>query len=448
LRFASFEEMLGHYAGQTPDAPALRYEKGGAVTEMTYEELAEAVEQRAAALRAEGRSCLGVFPDGSLACVVEIFAAVRAGMQIALLDGNLPTQVLRGLVTYTDADALWGDAELCEELGDVLTGGVQNGAGRLLFFTSGTTERSKAVVLTEKSLCASAYNGGSLLPLSAEDTLLCMLPLGHVFGFVCGLLWGLSCGACVALGRGPRHYIDDCLFFRPTALSVVPTLLSFLLKQNLFNDELRLLLVGAGDCPPVLLESARAMGVRVCFGYGLTETSSGVALSLGDDPYAMTVCPDDTITIAPDGEILIDTRTCMMQEYYKCPEETNTALAGGVLNTGDLGRFDENGCLRVTGRKKEMFVLSDGTKLFLPEAEAELRALLGGGDFALVLRGEQIILAVHGEERSDEELFKAIAPYQKNRPRSQKIARISRQVAPLPRTPTGKVKRWELNARL
>ncbi len=55
------------------------------------------------------------------------------------------------------------------------------------------------------------------------------------------------------------------------------------------------------------------MGKAVHFGYGLTETSSGVALSLGSDPYAMTVCPDDAIDIAPDGEVLISAPTCVME---------------------------------------------------------------------------------------------------------------------------------------
>ena len=108
-------------------------------------------------------------------------------------------------------------------------------------------------MLTEQSLCSSAYNGGALLPLSPSDTLMCMLPLSHVFGFVCGLLWGLSCGACVALGRGARHYIDDLAYFGPTARSAVPLLLGFLVQHGLLNRELKLILVGAGDCPAALL---------------------------------------------------------------------------------------------------------------------------------------------------------------------------------------------------
>lgn len=444
MRFASFAELIGYYAERTPDAPALRYDSGGLQT-MTYAQLAETVERRAGKLKASGKTCLGIFADGSLACVTEIFAAVRAGMQVVLLDDSVPMAILRGILPYADVDMLWGDADLCEELSENLAGGVHGGAGRILFFTSGTTERSKAVVLTERSLCSSAWNGSSLLPLYPEDTLLCMLPLGHVFGFVCGLLWGLSNGACVALGRGARHYGDDCAFFKPTAISVVPLLLGFLLGRDLLNEELRLILVGAGDCPKALLEGVRARGVRVSFGYGLTETSSGVALSLGDDPYAMTICPDDTVWLAPDGEIQIKGPTCMMKGYYKCPEETNAVLVGGVLNTGDLGEIDELGRLRVTGRKKEIIVLPDGTKLFLPEAEAELAALLGPGDFALALDGDRVVLIVSGDKREDREILDAIAPYQSTRPRAQCVTAVVRRSEPLPRTATGKLRRWALN---
>ena len=102
-------------------------------------------------------------------------------------------------------------SDLVSELAPYLTGGVSEGEGQILFFTSGTVEAAKAVVLTDQSLCASAWNGGQMLPLSSEDRLLCVLPLNHVFGFVCGLLWGLSSGASVALGRGMRYWLGLCI---------------------------------------------------------------------------------------------------------------------------------------------------------------------------------------------------------------------------------------------
>ena len=353
MRFQGFEELLRYWAEKTPDSPALRYNG----RTLSFSQFREAVLSRAEELRKSGKTCLGLLSDGSMDCVIELFAANLAGLQIVMLDENAPSVLLRQLLAYTDVDTLWGDVDLVEELSPYLTSGVRDGEGKILFFTSGTTERAKAVVLTDHSLCQSAFNGSEKLPLSPEDTLLCLLPLGHVFGFVCGLLWGLSCGACVALGRGPRHYIDDCSFYQPTAVSVVPLLLGFLMQQRLLNTELKLILVGAGDCPPALLQAAAAMGIRVSFGYGLTETSSGVAISVSGDPYAMEICPDDTITLSEDGEILIQAPTCMMQGYYKRPESTAHVLIDGVFHTGDLGRFDEEGKLHITGRKKDILVL-------------------------------------------------------------------------------------------
>lgn len=434
--------MLRHWAERAPAHPALIYEEGGR-KQLSFSELEAAVLRRAEELRADGGSCVGILSDGSAACVIEIFAAARAGLQIVMLDSSLPTDALGPLLRYTDADRLWGEEELCGELSPCLGGGVKEGAGRLLFFTSGTTERSKAVVLTDHSLCQSAYNGGQMLPLTQEDTLLCLLPLGHVFGFVCGLLWGLSCGAAVALGRGPRHYADDCAFFKPSAVSLVPLLLGFLLQRELLNPELRLVLVGAGDCPKALLDQAAAKGLRVSFGYGLTETSSGVAISVSGDPFAMELCPDDRITIAEDGEILIEAPTCMMQGYYKRPEDTAAVLRDGVLHSGDLGRFDEEGRLHITGRKKEMLVLPDGTKLFLPEYEGEIMEALGHRELAVALKNGRPALVYSGAAEAAD-IEKQLRPLMASLPRGRQLGGVYVVDHPLPRTATGKIKRWEL----
>ena len=442
MRFDSFSHMLRHWAEQTPDRPALIYEDRGKKS-LSFSELRDAVESRADQLRRDGGSCIGILADGGLGCVTEIFAAAEAGLQIVMLSAELPESTLGGLLRYTDADRLWGDEDLCEELRPFLTGGVKEGAGKLLFFTSGTTEQSKAVVLTDHSLCQSAYNGGAKLPLKPEDTLLCMLPLGHVFGFVCGLLWGLSCGASVALGRGARHYADDCAFFRPTAVSVVPMLLGFLLQHELINPELKLVLVGAGDCPAMLLGAARTKGLRVSFGYGLTETSSGVAISVSGDPFAMEVCPDDTITIADDGEILIQAPTCMMQGYYKRPEDTAAVLKDGILYSGDLGRFDKDGKLHITGRKKDMLVLPDGTKLFLPEYESAIMKALDHQELAVALKNGRPVLVYSGEADA-KDIEKRLRPLMADQPRGRQITAVYVVSHPLPRTATGKIKRWEL----
>lgn len=443
MRFDRFEHLLRHWAEAAPEAPALRYED----RLLSFSQLWNTVQDRANELRASGKSCLGLLADGSLDCVIELFAANLAGLQLVMLDENAPSVLLRQLISYTDIDMLWGDVDLVEELSPFLTQGVANGEGNILFFTSGTTERAKAVVLTDHSLCQSAWNGSAKLPLAPSDTLLCLLPLGHVFGFVCGLLWGLSCGACVALGRGARHYMDDCVYYQPTAVSVVPLLLGFLMQQRALNRELKLILVGAGDCSPALLDAARASGIRVSFGYGLTETSSGVAISVGGDPFAMEICPDDTITLAEDGEILIQAPTCMMQGYYKRPNSTAEVLIDGVFHTGDLGRFDEDGRLHITGRKKDMLVLPDGTKIFLPEYEAALAKALNHTELAVVLKGSRPLLVYSGEAQ-EQELSKTLLPLMAELPRGQRLCGYYIVQEPLPRTATGKIKRWELQQKV
>ena len=439
MRFDGFEALLRYWAEHAPDRDALCH--AGRV--LSFRELLDRIQTRAEELRQSGKTCLGLLADGSMDCVIELFAANLAGLQLVLLDENAPEALLRGLIRYTDIDLLWGDVDLREALSGEMTRGVSDGAGKILFFTSGTTERSKAVVLTDHSLCQSAYNGSAKLPLAPEDRLLCLLPLGHVFGFVCGLLWGLSCGACVCLGRGTRHYLDDVSFYRPTAVSVVPRLLGFLLSQNALNPELQLILVGAGDCPPALLQAVTARGIRVSFGYGLTETSSGVAISVSGDPYAMEVCPDDIITVADDGEILIAAPTCMMQGYYKWPEQTEKVLRHGILSTGDLGYFDENGRLHITGRKKDILVLGDGTKIFLPEYEAALQQALGNPELAVTLKDDSPVLVYVGEAQADA-LREKLLPLMQTLPRGQQLREIIVTADPLPRTANGKIKRWEL----
>ena len=442
--FNRFYDILAHWAESTPAAPALKYERDGAVRTMSYAHLYAAVGEEAA--RTSASACEGFLISAlEPETLIRFFGAVLAGRQTVLLDAATPVPVLRGQLPYTDADSLTGDSALVTELtGNLCQPKVPPHTGRILFFTSGTTARSRAVVLTEASLCASARQGCALLPLKQEDTLLCVLPVHHAFGFVCGLLWGLYCGACVALGRGALHRGEDFALFRPTAVSVVPPLLETLLKRRQLNAELRLLLVGGGDCARTLLDAARSLGMTVSFGYGLTETGSGVALSLEEDYYAMTVCPGCRVALAQDGEILIEARESMFQGYYKSASDTAAVLRGGVLRTGDLGALDAEGRLTVRGRKKEILVLSDGTKIVLPEYERELGWALGTRDLAVVLRHSVPALVLPQADGDVVAIWEMLDSVMETLPRSHRIREILFLGAPFPRTSTGKLRRWAL----
>lgn len=443
-RYSGFRDFLDKSAQECPDQTAFVYESDGRHT-FTYSQFHDAVYARAEALKETHKTCMGILSDGSYHCIIEIFAANLAGMQIVMLDRMLPQAVLGTLIQYTDADCLYGSELQKEKLSRFLTDGVKDGKGKILFFTSGTTSQSKSVVLTDSSLMAAAWNGSMMLPIGMEDTLMCMLPLGHVFGFVCGLLWGLNCHASVALGRGPRHYLDDLSFFKPTVLSAVPLLLGFLIQQDLINEELKLILVGAGDCPDTILDAVRMHGIRLSYGYGLTETSSGVAISTSGDPRAMDVCPDDTITINEDGEILIRASSTMMLGYYKLPDDTKEVLKDGILYTGDLGYYDNEGRLHLNGRKKEMLVMPNGTKIFLPEYENQIRKVLNTEkELAVVLRNSKPVLVVNELKIRKEEVMNQLGDMMKTLPRGSQLTDIIELGHELQKTATGKIKRWEI----
>ena len=432
--FPRFETFFDLLRAQAPERIAFEFEQGHVLSTWTYGELVQRMER----FPLPDSRCIGVFASTTPESILTIFA-LAGRRRIVLLNPDDPIEKLRMQIRATHVDLLLGDEELAKEFEADLDHDHLWEENDILFFTSGTTSKAKAVVLTEESLCSAAYNGGSMLLLRPEDRFLSVLPLSHVFGFVCALLWPLSFGACVCLGRGLHNIFFDFGFFHPTVASLVPQMAAFLCAKNLLNEELYLVLIGAGDCDDSVLRALQEKGIRVSFGYGLTETSSGIALSLGMNPRAMSVCPDYRIEIASDGEILVHGGPTFMKGYYGDEINTRTVLSKGVLHTGDLGRL-ENGLLYLTGRKKEILVFNDGSKLFLPEFEADLREYLTpDADFAILQgkRGE-VVLYIH----KPVDVEKQVAAFNTHYPRSQQIARIVYADKPLPRTQTNKVQRY------
>lgn len=247
-----------------------------------------------------------------------------------------------------------------------------------------------------------------------------------MFGFVCAMLWPLSQGACVSITRGLRYIPFDAKYFNPTIISVVPSILKFMVGFDALNDGLRMILVGAGPANEQVLQAVKAKGVEVRFGYGLTETSSGVAISCGENPFAMSVCPDDKITLADDGEILIECPECIMKGYYKNQSATDAVLSNGVFRSGDLGKFDEQGNLYITGRKKDILVLENGTKIYLAEWETDLRNALGIDDIALNMKDGCVTLFV-GDKDGDIDIDvvkEKVSAFNKTKSFDQQIADV------------------------
>ncbi len=428
-RYASFLEMI---ESQNGDKTAFRYSGG----ERTYAQFLEDIKS----FKLPEADVVGLFLSNDIVSITALFAMIGK-RQLVLLNPEDDEKTLAEQITKTNVSFLFGDDELTKALDCKLNKGYRTDDRNVLLFTSGTTQSSRAVVLTEGNLCSSTYNGGCRLPLSPDDVMLSVLPLSHVFGLVCSLLWPLSFGCTVCLGGGLRTFFMDFATYKPTVASLVPQMAKFLAAKKLFNGELKLVLIGAGVCDDWTLSAINEMGIRVSYGYGLTESSSGIALSIGDDPRAMSICPDYRISIAEDGEILVRCDTTLMKGYYNEPEATKAVLEGNLLRTGDLGRV-EGDILFITGRKKDIIVFSDGSKVYLPEYEMKLAGILGGGmDFAVVQgsRGELVLVIC-----CQNSVQKIVDAFNAQQSRSHQIDRIVYVNERLPRTRTGKVRRYDL----
>jgi long-subunit acyl-CoA synthetase (AMP-forming) len=261
------------------------------------------------------------------------------------------------------------------------------------------------------------------------------------------MLWGLTYGATVALGRDVLRFTGDALFFRPTIIPTVPSQIDDILNKDALNPELRVVLIGGAPCPKFLVDLLREKGIDVYLGYGLTETSSGIAITQDlDEPDAMYPCPGADIRIEEDGEITVAT-PCMMQGYLG----REPMFYDGRFFTGDLGWFDEKGRLHLKGRKNDVLVLSDGDKIFCPEYEESLEQICCLPDMAVILKDGEAVLVVGTCPKDPaiaadikKKLVREVDRFNRSIPHSRQISDIIMTSERLPRTVTGKIKRYEL----
>ncbi len=445
-KYSSFEELVNDFSSR--DGIALRYaDEEDKISELSYVKLAEMIRSETFHVKAECSDVEVVLDEQSPETIVNIFAHVMAGCDIIIADPMVPEEFTARAAGAAEAAKAAREA-MRDSRGRIIGA---SGEGELLFFTSGTTSRSKIVRLTSQSLCTSAWSGQSMLACGEKDVILSVLPLSHVFGFVCSMLWGLAYGATIALGRGVRHLIDDALFFKPTIIPAVPSLIGAMIVFDALNPELQIALVGAAPCSPEVMASLKAKGVKVYLGYGLTETSSGVAITQDlDEPDALYPCPGADFLIEEDGEVAVGT-PCMMQGYIGA----EPMFDGGKFFTGDLGWLDEKGRLHLKGRKKDVLLMHDGTKIFCPEYEENFEQLTGLKDLAVTMRkGRAVLVAGSCTDDPAEaaelrgRLLKTVAEYNKDIPRSQQIYDVIVRAEALPRTVTGKLKRYELQEQI
>lgn len=290
-----------------------------------------------------------------------------------------------------------------------------------IIFTSGTTSMAKAVMLSNYNIASNIYNMDMCEKILSTDINMAFLPLHHTFGST-GLLLFLSHGVTNVFCDGLRHIQENLKEYHVTVFVCVPLLLEamykkiyaqidrqgktklikfaillshFLLKfkidirRKLFKEildnlggGLRFVISGASAIDKNVTRGFHDFGILTIQGYGLTETSPVLAAENEKSiKYGSVGVPLPEVDIVIDhpnekgiGEIVVKGPNVMLG-YYEMPEETEKILKNNWFYTGDLGYFDKDNFLFITGRKKNVIVLKNGKNIYPEELEQLINGL-------------------------------------------------------------------------
>lgn len=350
-----------------------------------------------------------VFFDGEIKSAEEIAEEAKKGMFSAFALDNAELKALMATANNAESLEKYKNAEID---GD--------GLG-ILLFTSGTTSKSKAVMLSQKNVTANMYSMTIWEDFKQTDVNMALLPLHHTFGLTQMTLF-LSLGMCTVFCRGLR--VAQCLKEYNVSIFVcVPRVLEVMydtimkkiietgklktvkkgiavssalkkagidIRRIIFKDilkelggDLRLIIVGAAAVKPEVQKFFYDIGVLSVQGYGLTETSPCITaeneknMSFGS--VGKPIPEVDVILLDKDENGIGEIAACgenVMLGYYKEEEMTNSLMitknGKRYFRTGDMGYFDKKGLLYISGRKKNVVVLDNGENVFPEELESLL----------------------------------------------------------------------------
>lgn len=297
---------------------------------------------------------------------------------------------------------------------------IDNEAFSILLFTSGTSDKSKGVMLSHKNLCSNVYSCSCVVPQFGDYTCMSVLPLHHTYEFTLDYLFMTAAGGTIGICQGLKYFSKDIKIIKPDFILAVPAFIERINKviekgikdsgkENViktikkfangmskfgidfrrkvfnkihenFGGNLKYLFCGAAPLDLELITKMEGYGFKFLQGYGLTETSPLVAgTSLKCDASGTVGKAVEGVDIRIDlsgnedensniGQIIVKGDNVMLG-YYDDENETKKSLKNGWFYTGDLGYFDLRGNLVITGREKNVIVTSNGKNIFPEELE-------------------------------------------------------------------------------
>lgn len=480
------------------------------IFERSYHEMMENVAAVRKGLLAEGFKGKHIALIGASSVEwIESYLGIITGNTVAVpLDAGLPGEDLVDLINRSDSEALFlspknkalldvisaecpglrkiwilqdGEPEVSDEraasLTELMTASKNSDidADRpkpddiaTIIFTSGTTGKSKGVMLTQNNLAANVIS----VNYTAEPgtVLLSVLPIHHAFCLVMDWLKGFSLGTTVCINDSLLHMVKNMGIFKPDVMLMVPLMLETIYKRlaaasplipkkliaaKVFGGNLKIIFTGGAHLDPYYIDKFAEYGVSVLEGYGMSECSPVISSNTPEDHKAGSIGrPLSNVELAfEDGEILVK-GSSVMKGYYKMPEETAETLRDGWLHTGDKGYLDEDGFLFINGRIKNLIILSNGENISPEEIENKLALgkLVGevvvtgenNGLTARIYPDQDVVSAKRmNEEKIQTELQAFLDQYNKTQPSYRQITGLVVRKNPFIKSATKKIKRQE-----
>lgn len=369
---------------------------------------------------------------------------------------------------------------------------IDPGALAEILFTSGTTGVSKGVMLSHRCIVSNIsdiYRMNFAQNLKKDPVVMSILPIHHTFELTVDNLGVLYCGATVCINDKIENIVENLNKFKPSVILIVPAIaetfyrrimesissgsnkrkIAYAKRMNKvlrtfnidarrkiyksildrFGGDLTNVIVGGAALRPEIAEAFDEFGVNMYQGYGLTECAPLISANYPRKNKVGSVGkPVSYMKVKIDhGEIIVKGPGVMIG-YYKNPEATADAFTkDGWLRTGDLGAFDEEGYLYITGRSKNLIILDNGKNIYPEELETQIGVIDGVKEVLVYENKGKICAAIHPSDLKDKELTKniklKIKELNNSWPSYKKIVSIAFVTKDFPKTTTLKIKRNE-----
>lgn len=449
----------------------------------TYAQLAEDVAKYRTVLKSKGVSGrVALLIPNSYDFVKAFLAAVTLGCTAAVLPAHLDEKSAFGVCrmfgasTLVYADATEGATALvakaapditiinAAETADEITEAAdcKGSDGCTIIMTGGTTGKPKGALLSNTAVMQGIINSCLGVPGTFEQRYMLVLPLSHVFGLIRNLLASLYSGCAMYICRDNKNMFRDAAMFRPTIMVLVPALAEMALTlskkfgRNMWGDSLKTIICGAANVPQYLIEEYAKMGISLYPGYGLTESAnlvSGNPENINKPGSVGLIFPGMEYKIVND-ELWLKGKN-MMDGYVGCEEPD--AYEDGWFKTGDLVRMDDDGFLYITGRIKEIIVLSTGENISPAELEAKFNSLnliqdsqvfedmndSGNRFLALEVVPRATETAKLGDIDVNAKIIEELQKINQSLPTFQRVAKITVRTSDFERTPSMKIVRYK-----